>query len=121
MRFICRQGNLNDCGRGVKYVDFTGSVEFFEVRLNDDGWNPQCIKSLSKVCLARTVRPTRKKKCGLIFCLLVNSGRALQYAALCHCSHPTPFATPLVPTVAIFVEYLGKALYGKFPLWQRYL
>ena len=43
-RFICRQGNLNDCGQGVEYVDFTGGVEVFEVRLNDAGSNPECIK-----------------------------------------------------------------------------
>ena len=35
-------------------VGFTGGVEFFEVRLNDDGSNPKCIKSLDKVCLALT-------------------------------------------------------------------
>ena len=45
---------MNDCGQGVRYVDFTGGVEFFEVRLNDDGSNPECIKSLDEVCLALT-------------------------------------------------------------------
>ena len=54
-RFICRQGNLNDCEKGVGYVDFTGGVELFEVRLNDDGSNPECIKNLGKVCLALTM------------------------------------------------------------------
>ena len=46
---------MNDCEKGVRYVDFTGGVELFEVRLNDDGSNPECIKNLGKVCLALTI------------------------------------------------------------------
>ena len=47
---------MNDCGQGViNYIDFTGDVEIFEVRLNDDGSNPKCIYNLEKVCLALTI------------------------------------------------------------------
>ena len=80
MRFISRQGNLNDCEKGVRYVDFTGDAELFEVRLNDDGSNPECIKNLGKVCFALTVSIIA----AFSFSLAKSSGIREQNSAILH-------------------------------------